>query len=277
MLGRASAIVALLAYQLANDTTSELTRYDEDGEVIQAGFMVVGSNISLLLPWYYANGGRFYSEDRRRATFNCPAMLDAMQFLHDLQYVDRVSFPIATERQDLRLFLQRQVAIMIGGTWTGHIVEEQSPNLRFQLTSFPKGPRGDGRGGMTWTNQMCIPKGVAHPELAWEFATFYCGMKNALWKLDTVERNSPLAAMYDAPEWEEAVREHPSLGQVPAITNLGGPYPVVRFTEIDDVFRPLLEGFMLNTLTAQEVLDKAEAKVNRILDDYYAQLEEAYR
>jgi len=269
--------LALATWEDLRDAALKLTKRDADGKVVQAGFMVNAVDISSYLPWLYSNGGRFYSQDRRSAAFNSPEMLEAMQFLHDLQHRDNVSFPIATERQDMRLFFQGKAAMFVGGTWPGHIVEEQAPNLRFQMTSFPKGPRGTRRGGMTWTNQMCVPRGAKHPDLAWEFITFYCGMGNALWKLESVERNSPLAAFYSQPEWQTAVKEHPSLEQVPQITNAGGPYPVVRFTELDDVFRPLMEGYMLNTPTAREVLDTAEAKVNRILERYYAQLAEAYR
>jgi multiple sugar transport system substrate-binding protein len=254
-----------------------MTKHDTDGRVLQAGFMVQGGNIASYLPWLYANGGMFYTRDRRRAAFNSPEMREAMQLLHDLQYRYDVSFPIASERQDLRLFMQGKVAMFVGGTWTGHIIDEEAPSLRFGLTSFPRGPRGTGRGGMTWTNQMCVPKGAKHPELAWEFVTYYCGMRNALWKLDSIERNSPLAAFYDTPEWRAAVTKHPSLAHVPHITSVGGPYPVVRYTEIDDALRPMLEGYMLSTLSADEVLTVAEDKVNHVLDRYYAQLDEVYR
>jgi len=255
----------------------KMTKRDDDGRVVQAGFMVPSGDLSGFLPWMYANGGRFYTDDRRRSAFNDAPMREAMQFLQDLQYRDRVSFPMATERQDFQLFLQGKVAIMLGGTWSGHIVEERAPDLRFDMMAFPRGPRGAGWNGMTWTNLMCIPKGAKHPELAWEFITDYCGMRNALWKLETITRNSPLATFYEVPEWTQGVRQHPSLARVPHITEVGGLYPVLRFTEINAMFQPLCQGLMLNNLTPEEVLAKAQPKVDEILKRYYAQLEETYR
>ena len=259
----------------------KMTKRDADGKIVQAGFMVAGGDLSSCLPWMYSNRGQFYSPDRRRSAFHAAhmrrAMREALQFLQDLQYRDRVSFPVATERQDFQLFLQGKVAMLLGGTWSGHIIEEQAPNMRFGMMSFPKGPGGEGRGGMTWTNLMCIPKGAKNPELAWEFITYYCGMRNALWKLEAVDRNSPLADFYDTIEWREAVREHPSLELVPHITEVGGLYPVVRFTEINAVFLPLCQGLMLDNLTPEEVLTKAQGKVDGILERYYAQLDETYR
>jgi multiple sugar transport system substrate-binding protein len=254
-----------------------LTKRDQQGRVVQAGFMVPAGNVSNILPWMYSNGGQFYAPDTRHAAFNSPEMIEAMQFLQDLQYKDQVSFPLATERQDFQLFLQGKVAMFMNGTWAGHIIEEQAPNIRFQMTSFPRGPRGAQRGGMTWTNLMCVPKGAGNPELAWEFIRYYCGMRNAKWKLKSIDRNSPLAGFYETEEWREAVAESPSLEMVPHITEVGGLYPVVRYTEIEEIFRPLSDGLMLNTLTPQDVLDKAEVKVNAVLDRYYDELQEAYR
>ena len=254
-----------------------MTERDESGRVVQAGFMVSGGDLSAYLPWMYSNGGRFYSTDGRRSAFNDVPMREAMQFLQDLQCRDRVSFPVTTERQDLQLFLQGKVAMFLNGTWAGHLVEEQAPDLRFGMMSFPRGPRSGQRGAMTWTNMMCIPKGAEQPELAWEFITYYCGMRNALWKLEVIERNSPLAAFYTTPQWREAVRAHPSLENVPAITEAGGLYPVVRFTEINAVFFPLCQGLMLDNLGPEQVLSEAQIKVDPILERYYIQLEEAYR
>lgn len=254
-----------------------LTRWDENGRVTQAGFMVAASDLSGNLPWMYANGGRFYSDDLRSSAFNDAPMREAMQFMQDLLYRDRVSFPLTTERQDFQLFLQGRVAMFLGGTWTGHIIDEQAPGLRFGMMSFPRGPRGSERGGMTWTNLMCIPKGCANPDLAWEFITYYCGMRNAVDKLRIIERNSPLAAFYKTPEWLAAVDRHPSLAMVPHITEVGGLYPVVRFTEIDAVFHPLCQGVMLNNLTPEEALNAAQPRVDEILRRYYDELEEAYQ
>ena len=253
-----------------------MTRYDEDGEVIQAGFMVPPGTLSGFLPWMYANGGTFYTDDRRHSTFNAPAMREAMQFMQDLQYRDRVSFPMTTERQDFQFFLQGKVAMFLGGTWSGHMIEEHAPNLRFGMMSFPRGPRGTGRGGMTWTNMMCIPKGCKNPGAAWEYITYYCGMRNALWKLDTIARNSPLAAFYHTPEWNRAVQEIPSLASVPHITEVGGLFPIVRWTEMEALFQPLCEGLMLNNRTPEEVLDEAQPKVDAILEAYYRELQETY-
>ena len=64
---------------------------------------------------------------------------------------------------------------------------------------------------------------------------------------------------------------------IPHITDVGGLYPVVRFTEIDAVFQPLCQGLMLNNLRPEQVLSQAQPKVDEILDRYYVQLEEAYR
>ncbi len=254
----------------------KMTKRDANGRVVQAGFMVAAIDLSAILPWMYADGGSFYSPDFRKSAFNGPAMQTALQFLQDLQYRDNVSFPVATERQDFQYFLQGKVAMFVGGTWFGHMIEDQIPGFPFGLMSFPHGPHGKGRSGMTWTNLMCIPKGAKNPELAWKFITFYCGKKNAEWKLESIDRNSPLASFYDTPEWKKAIQRAPSLAMLPSITEVGGMYPVVRFTEIDAIFQPLCQGIMLNNLRPEAALPPVQAKVDNILFQYYKQLEEAY-
>lgn len=268
---------ALATWEDFRQAAVKLTKYDASGRVIQAGFMVPPGDLSNTVAFFYSNGGKFYSEDHRRSAFNDVCMRETLQFLQDLQYRDRVSFPIAAERQDFQFFLQGKAAMVIGGTWSGHIIEEQAPNMRFSMMSFPQGPHGKGRGGMTWTNMMCIPKGAVNPDLAWEFLTYYCGMRNALIKLDVIDRNSPLAGFYSTPEWQAAVEKHPSLGTIPEITEVGGPYPVVRFTEIEAAFFPLCQGVMLNRMTPQAAIDKAQQKVDDILKRYYEQIEKAFR
>jgi len=258
-----------------------LTKRDEDGAVIQAGFMVPSGDIDFFLPWMYSNGGQFYTSDKRHCAFNAPPMREAMQFCQDLQCRDKVSFPMATDltsdRQDFQLFLQGKVAMFVNGTWAGQIIERQAPGLRFMMTSFPQGPRGTGRGGMAWSNMVCIPMAAKKPEAAWQFIVHQAGIQDCLLRLKTMNRNAPLAALYETPKWHEAVQQHAWLRLVPHITEAAGEYPVIRFTEISAVFHPLCQGLMLNTLTPQQVLDEAEAKVSKILDRYYAQLEAAYR
>ena len=268
---------ALATWEDFRQAALKLTVRDASGRVSQAGFMVSAIDLGNTLPWVYANGGRFYTPDLRRSAFNDAPMIEAMQFMQDLQNKDKVSFPITSDRQDMQLFMQGKVAMFVGGTWSGHMIEENAPGMRFAMMSFPRGPHGTGRGGMTWTNMMCIPKGVRDPELAWKFIVYYCGMENALWKLASIERNSPLAASYQTADWKAGVKAHPSLSNVTQISEVGGMYPVVRFTEIDAVFQPLCQGVMLNTLRPADALNKAQVKVDDILARYYTQLEESYR
>lgn len=254
-----------------------LTKRDKDGNVIQAGFIVSGFDIYAYLPWMYSNGGRFYSDDFRKTAFNDVPLLEAMHFLQDLQHRDRVSFPITAERQDFQLFLQGKAAMIIGGTWSANVIRDQSPQMRFGMMSFPQGPHGNGRGGMTWTNLFCIPKSAANPEQAWKFITYYCGLENAVWKLRTLNRNSPLAALYETQDWKNRVKENPFLDEIPKITEIGGLFPVVRFTEMESILQPLCQGVILNNLTPEDALSEAQKKVDAILTRYYAELERAYK
>jgi len=259
------------------EAAKRLTKRDSEGNVVQAGFIVAGMDIYAYLPWMYANGGKFYSDDLRKSAFNDIPMREAMHFIQDLQHRDKVSFPITAERQDFQLFLQGKAAMIIGGTWSANVIGDQAPNLRFGMMSFPRGPHGKGRGGMTWTNLFCIPKTAAHPEEAWKFIVYYCGMENAIRKLKLLHRNSPLADFYESEEWKRQVQEKPFLNQIPKITEVGGLFPIVRFTEMESILQPLCQGVILNNLTPEEALDQAQREVDMLLTRYYAELEQNYR
>lgn len=245
-----------------------LTRRDAaSGEILQAGYLVdsAGTFFTGLLPWLYANGGSFYSEDESSAAFHHPSARETLQFFVDLLYTHQVSLPLAANRQDFQLFVQGKAAMMMGGTWSGYMLSGVSPNLRFGMTSFPPGPSGRGRATCTWGNMYVIPKKARHPDLAWEFIKFYCGPRNAARMLRLLQRNSPRKDFYETPEWKAAVERFPYLAEVPKICAVGGPYPMTRFNEVNDVFRPLFQGVLLRSRGPEEALGLAEEGVNQIL------------
>ncbi len=65
------------------DAARRLTKADGQGRITLAGFNV-GINFLLFAPFLFQAGGSVLSEDLRRAAFNQPAGVEAMQFLVDL-------------------------------------------------------------------------------------------------------------------------------------------------------------------------------------------------
>ncbi|MBI2195396.1 MAG: sugar ABC transporter substrate-binding protein [Planctomycetes bacterium] len=250
------------------EAARKLTRRDpETGDIVQAGYLVDGASAYFtgLLPWIYANSGGFYNGDETAPVFRQPAVREAIEFMTDLLYTHEVSLPLTSNRQDLQLFIQGKVGMMMAGTWSGYMLTTAARKLRFGMTSFPPGPSGVRRATCTWGNMYVIPRNARRPDLAWEFVRFYCGRENAARMLKILSRNSPRKDLYETGAWREAVRQQPYLAEIPKICALGGRYPMARFNEVNDAFRPLYQGVLLRSRSAEDALRLGEAAVLEIL------------
>ncbi len=83
------------------DTWEELREYakaltvrDSNGNVLRWGFLPGGANpCQNFMPWVWQAGGEFMTADGKTATIDTPAMAEALEFLYQLQNVDKVIPP----------------------------------------------------------------------------------------------------------------------------------------------------------------------------------------
>jgi ABC-type glycerol-3-phosphate transport system substrate-binding protein len=233
-----------------------LTRYngrgelllDGRGEPVQTGFALHahGSGAGPFQPWCAANGSNFQDPAGTRALFADDAGVEAMQFLLDLYWKDRVSPPFRRQMADDEVFKQGNVACVMAGTWSGkYIVRDTEGRIRFDLTPFPPGPRGTGQTTLTWGNMLVISRRCPTPELAWEYVKYITSLEGSLRLLRHIEQNSPRKDFYGSPAWEQMCAQHPYLYNVPRICASGKKLRHTQINAVDHAIQPIFETILL--------------------------------
>lgn len=247
---------AVRDWEQFRQVTRKLTRWDASGrpaldakgDELQTGFVIHahGSGAGPFDPWCAANGGRFQDNDGTRALFAEPAGVEAMQFLVDLYWKDRVCPAFRRQLTDLDVFEQRRSACVLSGTWAGkYLVRDTEGWRHFGLAPFPPGPSGKGPATLTWGNMLVISRRAAQPELAWEYIKFVASLRGALRLLKHIEQNSPRKDFYETGAWAEACRRLPYLANIPAICESGKKLRHTQVNAVDAAVRPIFETILL--------------------------------
>jgi multiple sugar transport system substrate-binding protein len=120
----------------------KLTKYDENGEVVQAGFAIrfAGHPFGIadkLAPFYHAWGARFLNWEERKATgyFDSPEGIAAMKFYTDLVQEEKV----ATVKIDSpeSLFAQGLAGIFFREAWYEGWLDNNSPDINYRVYALP--------------------------------------------------------------------------------------------------------------------------------------------
>jgi ABC-type glycerol-3-phosphate transport system substrate-binding protein len=271
--------------------TRRLSRYDAngqlkldaDGEPEQAGFTIHAhaSGSGPIMPWLAANGTNFQDVNGTRALFGEPAGQEAIQFVLDLYWKDRVSPAFRRQLTDDDVFIGGKVSCLSSGTWAGkNVVRNTEGKLRFDNTAYPPGPRGKGSSTATWANYLVIPRSARNPELAWEFIKFTASLKGSLRLLKHIHQNSPRFDFYRSPEWDQMVQQYPYLRNSPQICASGVKRYHTQINAVEATVRPIFETILLRYPqieagrgpypSAEAGVNAAAAAVNRIYDRYNA-------
>ena len=220
-----------------------------DREAGRYGFEINAHRMDagVFMGWAVANGAEFQDRAGTRALFATPATAEALQFLLDLYYEDRVSPPFRPVSASQEMFQKGQVACSLGGTWLAkHLVRDTLGWKGFGMTSFPPGPRGTEQKTQSWGNMLVIGARCKNPEVAWDYLRLVCGPEGAKLRLTLLKHVSPRRDLYDTDEWRRVVREEPFLENIPKICASGDPLYHTQPAAVRDELIPIFEYLMLN-------------------------------
>ena len=245
-----------------------LTKTEGD-EIVQAGYMVPSFRyIEPFGTWMYTNGGALHDDEITKPTFNNDKGVQVMQLHEDLLNKEKVSLPISPERQDLELYLQGKVGMMLWGTWSPTYIAGNAPEgFDYRLILFPKGPQGDGKKlATTWSNMMVIPAKTKNPKAAFELAKYVSTPPNVITRFELSNRSAPIKALYESEAWKKQLEKFPALAMIPKAAEVGGVYPFFPFfTEANDAIGTELEQIQLGQKSIEEGLAEAERKVTEVI------------
>ncbi len=227
--------------------TRALTRQTDQGK--QFGFEInaYGMQAGAFMPWAAGDGVKFQDRAGTRALFDTPAAAEALRFVLDLYWKDRISPPFRRVLTTHEMFQAGKVACTMGGTWSGkYIIRNTQGWKSFGMTAFPPPKAGGPYKTLTWGNMMVISSRSRHPEIAWEYLKLVCSLEGALLRLKHLRQNSPRLDFYETPDWAEAVAEQPHLANVPRICAAGDPLNTTQVQAVGDEVQPIFEYMMFN-------------------------------
>ncbi|MGC9319344.1 MAG: ABC transporter substrate-binding protein, partial [Armatimonadota bacterium] len=256
------------------------TNWDELLSVAQAttdaadgvyGFGMQGAKVETDVYFYYflwANGGRILNEDQTEATFNSPAGVEALQFMVDLIHKYEVTQPGTTayEREDLQdMFKGGQLAMMITGPWFWGMLEEDAPNLNYELAPIPARKE---QVTMAVTDNLIMFQSCQDKDAAWRFVEFFYDPELRLeWAktfgmLPELKEVAQSDYITSSEQWSLFMSLLPDGRFVPL-------HP--RWKQISEEIIVGLQEAQLQTKSPQEALDDAAERVNRILEEARAE------
>ena len=156
------------AKKMTNDANS-------DGIVDQWGFVTdVGAN--RIGSWIYGNDGSILSEDKKTCTLTDPASVQALEFVTDLMFKEKVA-PSKVELAELSAkdtFANGKAAMYIVGGWRVLPFREITA-FDWDIAPTPKSPHSGHRGTVIDTVSWSVAKDSKYPDAAWELVKFFTG------------------------------------------------------------------------------------------------------
>jgi len=265
----------------------KLTRYDADGRIVQAGFMIhaYGGGAGMFPPWLSANGGQFQDAAGTLVRFDTPAGVEAMEFMAGLYWKDRVCLPFRRQLVDAEQFQEGNVACIAAGTWSGKDIMRNTLGWQhFGKTAFPPGPQGKGYRTVTWGNMLVIARNTPHQEASWRYIKFVCSLEGNLLRLKYLRYPGPRVDFYQTPGWQEALIERPYLSNIKNILLDGDKLRHTEIIAVDHQVNPVIETLLLRYPDIMEgngpypsveaALKQAAYHANRVFDRYNIQVKQ---
>ena len=222
--------------------------------------------------WYPLNGGAPFSDDMSTCTINSPEVVDAMQFLTDMIYVDKSTTEpsqYASAPAD-QLFGNWQAAILFGGACNTGIYRWNKDDIDFEWDVIypPTGPDAEKPTTHARSSGIFIPKNAKNPELSWEVMKFWSQPQSlialdigALASMPASQECTDMEAYYTYPD--ELPKGLTKEFVTDLSTNWAKYLPYIHYT-MDNSILNALDG--LNAITsenrdAQEVCDEVYEEI----------------
>lgn len=164
-----------------DEMARKLTRYDENGQLVQLGFSPAEPGW-WSWGWGYWFGGTLW--DGENITFNTPENRAAYEW--ERSYVETYGVEEMRRFQSgfagnfsspQNAFFTGKVAMEIQGVWMANFIEKFAPDLEWGAAPFPSAVPGLENVTIIECDSICIPVGARHADEAFEFVKFLCSQE----------------------------------------------------------------------------------------------------
>ncbi len=220
--------------------------------------------ITTFLPWVWANGGDWFTRDRRASAVNTPPVIEVQQFLADLIHVYDVHPPFPTPAS--LSFDLGNIAMLHGSTWEVRGTEQTPSKWGFRWSAAlpPRGPAGQFT--VVQTNGWAIPRESKHKAEAWTFIEWFNGPKGQaiLAEFGEFPAYLPVARQAVFRHLDRSTRE-----TILTAVNIGRPFPVNPAWEDSLKIAWRIQSEILQGQKSARVgLEQMAAEINARIQDY---------
>lgn len=217
-----------------------------------------------IMPWLGSFGG--WPLDDRKPTLNTPAMVETLQFYHDLKFKYGYIPPECDYNCMDSLFKEEKVPFIINGDWAiSQYLNHFGDN--FMIALLPKNSKTGLYPTPMISGKYFIISSKVSPEkfkILKEFIEFYTNKENQIRQFKELKR---LPALKEAAEAKEIVNDKIAKVSMEQILK-GKPMPMAwEMRAVWDTVRNYQGLVMTNKITPQEAAKRIQAEVERKIEE----------
>ena len=257
-------------WQELMDNAVKATKYDAQGRITQAGFLMAGNDAItfLFLAMILQQGATYWADDGVHVNFQTDAAKKAWQDETDIvtkyHVEDETSIPNADRYV---VFFQGKGAMCMVGPWAIAVGQEEYPDLDFNYVNLPTYAGTEYRFAAEsgWGEVVNASAPAANKEAAWKFIDFMAQPDNLRdWNLATYTIPALKALQNDPAILKAAPLLQASFNVLPYGQWVGPVQDRDRFwRSIHDAFTAV----GLGQMDAPTALAQAEQQINQMIDE----------
>lgn len=234
---------------------------DGDGNNDQFGFSGSGGGLFIILPWVYANSTNIVTPDFCAPNLTDPAVVEAIQFIHDMTYVTEVAPAPGSVSDTIIQFINGQIAMFGAGRWsTGQLYAEGYDN--YDVALWPGNPDQKTIYGVDGFGIFRTSENVP---AAWAFLQYMSGTEVQETLVASSDTGSPLGNIPARRSVAEELSQFPPDNYGIFYGSLDGNVELVtappRFNELESIFMRYFNLVMANEMSAEEAMGAAQTEL----------------
>lgn len=252
----------------------KLTKYDNSGKVVRAGFNYNEEFQYLLGAMNAQSGIWFFGEDGQSANLNHPEVLEHAQWLKNLYDLEKVgSNLLPTMRES---FGSGKAAMVYSWGWFGGYNKVNFPDFEY---GFFKLPHFEGQEPVAYDRNNgeaspAVSKNSKNQAVAFDFIKFLLANDDLLVKFDLLNSNAPSKYVLD--KHPDILNDQVVKVQTEVLDKSIWVGPVPSIWE-QDMKKYLEQDFLINNVPLQNAIDNATKMINKdIKDTGFVSIERKY-
>nr|WP_249306284.1 sugar ABC transporter substrate-binding protein [Lederbergia citrea] len=248
------------------ETAKKVTQdTNKDGKPDTYGF-AFSTSFNQFIPWILNNGGHYLNEDDTKSLIQEREATEAIQFLGDLIYKDKVAMPNSDPGNldfDTENFYSGKVAMIVGGPWNfGNVYSKAQ--FKWDIATIPAGTAGP----VTTVNGsgFGINAKSGNKDAAWKALSVILGKEGIDYLVES-GRSYP-ARISSLEKFKEINQLPDNFDAVSKAASNGSPIKTSEknWSQIVQVLNDELGNVWFNNVPAKEVTKNIESQINSLLE-----------